>query len=192
MSLWCGIDLGTLKPATAIVDCSTTRPALVDLHVPIYTYKKHGNAMKRVILWQRELTDFLYPYRELLCGAGIEYASGVHWGKTRDKATKHVTNQALISALFAAEHACATCGVHTQQFAPATIGKSIGLRQIRGLDEVKRRKERKRQTVHAVRMLVNNVPENIDDNAADAIAVALTMARKNPDWRAITKERMEA
>lgn len=192
MTLWVGIDLGTIKPAAAVIDCSNQRPLLLALHTPVYSARKHGDITHRVILWQRELTDFLTPYATRVSGAGIEYSSGTHWGKSERAKTNYHSNRASITALFAAEFACSSLGIRTEKFPPQTLSKTIGLGKVRCATEKARRELKKQRTIRLVRIRVDGLPDDMDDNAADAIAAAMTMARKNPDWRALTKERMEA
>lgn len=167
-----GIDLGTRKPALAIIAVGNdgTR-VLAHSYAPSYTRKIHADKWDRLRLWSRELRAHLEGLD--LSFVAIEDPRGTVFGASRDKGSNARSSRDMGFCFAQAVTLCWMLGFRTVELQPQSVSSTLGIVLEKGLELRERTKAKKSATVALVRKRVRCGDVTLTEDLADAVAVAL-------------------
>lgn len=167
-----GIDLGTRKPALAIVRITPDGAReLFDSYAPSYTRKIHADKWVRLRLWSKELREYLGKWE--LAFVAVEDPRGTVFGTSRDKGSNARSNRDMGFCFAQAVVTGWLLGIRVVELQPQMVSKTLGIVLEKGLESRERTKAKKAATVELVRKRVRCGDVTLTEDLADAAAVAL-------------------
>ncbi len=171
-----GIDLGTRKPALAVIRVDEGGTfTLVHSYTPSYTRKIHADKWTRLRLWTKELRANLV-YRDImlmLAFAAIEDPRGTTFGQDRDGGSNVRSSRDMGFCFAQAVVVCWLLGLRTVELQPQSVSSTLGIILPKGLESRERTKRKKAATVELVQRRVRCGDVKLTEDLADAAAVAL-------------------
>lgn len=167
-----GIDLGTRKPALAIIAVGNdgTR-VLAHSYAPSYTRKIHADKWGRLRLWSHELRAHLERWN--LAFVAVEDPRGTVFGTSRDGGSNARSNRDMGFCFAQAVVTCWLLGIRAVELQPQSVSSTLGIVLEKGLESRDRTKRKKKLTVELVRKRVRCGDVTLTEDLADAAAVAL-------------------
>lgn len=172
-----GIDIGSKRPACAIVRRGPGRPTLVALWAPVIDDKLSQTARFDAI--RPGLVAFLAAHGDVVRVAIEDPASALHGRAVAGGMSAHAT-VAMLTLRGQAQAICGELGLPYALLRPQSIAARLGIKIPKGLTAYRRRKIKKAMTVSAVGVLVVGA-KDLGEDAADAVAAALVV--NNSDFK---------